>query len=160
MALVTDFYVRCKKGATMPDITTITAVLSSLKTATDIAKFLRETDLSLEKAELKLKLADLVSALAEAKLELIDVQETIAGKDKRIAELEAAFQSKDELVRKYDAYYHVNDKGKPAGVPYCLRCWESDHRKRQLVCDAKDRFQRVCTGCGQRYNGRLADDIE
>ncbi len=143
----------------MPDITTLAAVLSSLKTATEIAKFLRESDLSLEKAELKLKLADLVSALAEAKLELIDVQDTLAGKDKHIAELEDAFQSKDGLVRRYDAYYQSNEKGEPTGVPYCLRCWESDHKKRQLVYDAKDRFSRVCTSCGQRYTGRLADNI-
>ena len=48
----------------MPDITTIAAVLNSLKAATDIAKFLRESDLSLERAELKLKLADLAACRA------------------------------------------------------------------------------------------------
>ena len=52
----------------MPDIATIAAALNSLKTATDIVKFIRESDLSIERAELKLKLADLVGALAEAKL--------------------------------------------------------------------------------------------
>ena len=36
----------------MPDIAAIGAVLSSLKTATDIAKFIRESDLSIERAEL------------------------------------------------------------------------------------------------------------
>lgn len=143
----------------MPDIATITAALSSLKTATDIAKFLRESDLSLERAELKLKLADLVGALADARLELIDVQETLSEKDKRISELEEAFQTKDALVRRYDAYYQVNEAGNPIGVAYCLRCWENDHKKRQLVHDAKDRFTRVCTGCGHRYEGRLAAEI-
>ena len=79
----------------MPDIATIGAVLSSLKTATDIAKFLRESDLSLERAELKLKIAELVGALADAKIELTEVQEALSAKDKHIAELENAFQSKD-----------------------------------------------------------------
>ena len=143
----------------MPDIATIGAVLSSLKAATDIARFLRESDLSLEKAELTLKLADLISALAEAKIELTEVQETIARKDKRIAELEEAFQSKDSLVRRYDAYYHTDENGQPIGVPFCLRCWENDHKKRQLVRDAKDRFSRVCTSCGHRYEKRLAGEI-
>lgn len=143
----------------MTDIATISAVLSSLKTATDIAKFLRESDLSLERAELKLKLADLAGALADAKFELSEVQEALSVKDKRIAELEDAFQSKDGLVRRYDAYYQMDEAGSPIGVAYCLRCWENDHKKRQLVQDAKDRFTRVCAGCGHRYEGRLASEI-
>lgn len=143
----------------MPDIATIAAALNSLKTATDIAKFLRESDLSLERAELKLKLADLVGALADAKLELIEVQETLSDKDKRIAELEEAFQSKEALVRHYDAYYHADAAGNPMGIAYCLRCWENDHKKRQLVHDAKDYRTRVCTACGHRYEGRLAAEI-
>lgn len=144
----------------MPDIATIAAALNSLKTATDIAKFLRESDLSLERAELKLKLADLVGALADAKIELIEVQEALSEKDKKIAELEEAFQSKDALVRRYDAYYQIDEGGNPIGLAYCLRCWENDHKKRQLVHDAKDRFTCVCTACGHRYEGRLASEIQ
>ena len=41
----------------MPDIATIGAFLTSIKTATEIAKALREVDVSLEKAETKLKIA-------------------------------------------------------------------------------------------------------
>lgn len=78
----------------MPDIATISAVLSSLKTATDIAKYFRESGFSLEKAEMKLKVADLVNALAEAKLELAQVQDVMVQKDHQIAELRQAFESK------------------------------------------------------------------
>lgn len=121
--------------------------------------FLRESDLSLERAELKLKLADLLSSLADAKIELVEVQEVLAEKDKRIAELEDAFQNKDSLVRRYDAYYTGDENGEPNGVPYCLRCWENEHKKRQLVHDSKEYRIRVCTSCGHRYEGRLAGDI-
>jgi hypothetical protein len=144
----------------MPDLATIGAALSSLKTATDIVKFLRSSDLSLERAELKLKLADLLSSLADAKIELIEVQETLAEKDKKIAELEDAFHKKDSLVRQYDAYYTADDKGKPTGVPYCLRCWENDHKQRQLVHNSSGSRIRVCTSCGHQYAGRLAEDIQ
>ncbi|MCP4975689.1 MAG: hypothetical protein GY931_05965 [Maribacter sp.] len=143
----------------MPDIATIGAALSSLKTATDIAKFLRASDFNLKKAELKLKMADLVSALAEAKMELVDVQEEILEKDKVITELKEAFESKDQLVRRYDAYYEADSNGAPVGISYCLRCWEGDHKKRQLVCDSKDRMNRTCTSCGQRYEGRRSSEI-
>lgn len=144
----------------MPDLATIGAALSSLKTATDIVKFLRESDISLERAELKLKLADLLGSLADAKIELVEVQEALVEKDKRIADLEEAFHNKDSLVRRYDAYYEASDKGEPTGVPYCLRCWENEHKKRQLVHDAKDRFSRVCTSCGHRYEGHQVETIQ
>ena len=143
----------------MPDLVAIATALSSLKTATDIAKFLRESDLSLERAELKLKLADLIGALADTKIELVEIQEALAEKDKRIKELESSFESKGTLVRKYDAYYAVGESSEPEGVAYCLRCWETDHKKRQLVGDHKDFRTRVCTACGHRYEVRRAPDI-
>lgn len=143
----------------MPNLATIGAALSSLKTATDIVKFLRESDLSLERAELKLKLADLLSSLADTKIELVEVQEALADKDKKIASLEDAFQNKDSLVRHYDAYYTVDENGKPIGVPYCLRCWENEHKKRQLVRDSKSSRNQVCTSCGHQYDGNLTYEI-
>lgn len=91
----------------MPDMATVSAVLGSLKTATDIAKFIRESDVSIERAELKLKIADLVSALADVKIELVDLQEVFAAKEQRIRELEGAFEARDSLVRRYDAYYRA-----------------------------------------------------
>ena len=144
----------------MPDIAAISAILGSLKTATEIAKFIRESDLSLERAELKLKVADLVGALADVKLELVGLQETFAAKEQRIKELEEAFQAKDRLVRQHDAYYRTDEQGKPVGVPFCLRCWENEHKHRQLVHDAKEYRIRLCTSCGHRYEGRLAGDIQ
>lgn len=144
----------------MTDLATIGAALTNLKTATDIVKFLRESDLSLERAELKLKLADLLCSLADAKVELVEVQETLVEKDKRIKELEEAFQGKDSLVRRYDAYYTANEIGEPTGVPYCLRCWENEHKKRQLVHESKNYRIRVCTSCGHQYEGRLAGEIQ
>lgn len=143
----------------MPDIAAIGTILSSLKTATDIAKFLRETDLSLERAELKLKLADLVSALADAKIEMASVQEVVAEKDKRIQELENAFQSKDTLVRSRDAYYRKGDDGQPIGEPYCVRCWDVDHKQYRLQHEPKDRFVKVCSVCGTRYEARMVQGI-
>ena len=68
----------------MPDLTAIGAVLGSLKTATEIAKFIRESDVSIERAELKLKVADLIGALADVKLELVELQDSFAAKDQRI----------------------------------------------------------------------------
>ncbi len=135
----------------MVDQTTITAALNSIKTATEITNVLRESDLSIEEAELKLKLSDLVHALADAKLGMIRIEETLAGQEKRIAELEEALESKDTLVRHHDAYYRLDKKGKPSGVPFCLRCWENEYRKRQLVADISGIYN-VCATCSHRYD--------
>lgn len=143
----------------MPDISVISSVLTSLKTATDIAKFFRETDFSLEKAELKLKLAELMSALADAKMEMSSVQDTITERERRIAELEEAFQRKATVVRDRDAYYNVGEDGKPIGSPMCLRCWDVHHKLYELHFDAKDRFVKVCPACSARYEGRMAPKI-
>ncbi len=143
----------------MPDLSAIGAVLGSLKTATEIAKFIRESDVSIERAELKLKVADLIGALADVKLELVELQDVFASKEQRIKELEEAFEIKDSVVRKYDAYYEAGPDGSPLGAAYCLRCWESDHKRRLLVQDAKDFRTRLCTNCGHKYEGRRAADI-
>lgn len=143
----------------MPDLAAISSVLTSLKTATDIAKFLRESDFSLEKAELKLRLAELISSLADAKMEMSSVQDTIAERDKRIAELEEAFKLKGAVVRERDAYYLVNEDGKPNGEPLCIRCWDVHHKLFQLHFEAKDRFVKVCPACGARYEARMAPKI-
>jgi hypothetical protein len=144
----------------MPDMTLITTALSGIKTATDIARFLKDSDFTLEKAELKLKLADLFGALADVKMELAEIQEKIAQKDKRIEELENAFQSKGSLVRHIDAYYEIDESGSPQGVAYCLKCWEVEHKKRPLIKKAANRDIHVCPACAHEYAGWRSQPIK
>jgi len=143
----------------MPDIPTIGAALSSLKTAIDITKFLKDSDSSLERAEFKVKLADLLGSLADTKLELIDLQNELAEKEKKIADLEQSFENKNTLIRQNDAYYVCDETGKATGKPYCLRCWENDHKQRQLVNDSKEYRIKCCTSCGHKYSGSSTQEI-
>jgi len=106
------------------DIPTIAAVLTSIKSATDIAKLLKETDLSLEKAEVKLKLSDLYSSLADAKMQIADVQDLLREKDTKIRELEEALAFKASLEYEAPYYWRVQD-GKKEG-PLCQRCYDSN----------------------------------
>ncbi len=57
----------------MADMAAISAALTSVKAAMELAKLLRGADLSLEKAEGKMKLAELMEALASARTELAQV---------------------------------------------------------------------------------------
>ena len=114
----------------------------------------------MEKAELKLRLADVLGSLADAKVELLDVQDALLEKDKKIAELTSAFEKKDELVRRGDAYYTKDEHGKAIGKPYCLRCWESDHKQRQLVHSPKEGRVFFCTACGCQYDHLKVIEIQ
>lgn len=111
----------------MTEFAMISAFIASIKNATDIAKVIKEAGVTLEKAEIKFKLAELIEALAEAKIQASEVKELLQEKDDQIAELKKAFEMKDRLFRKGDAYYEINDTGNPIGYPYCSHCWEAKH---------------------------------
>jgi len=95
----------------MPDIATISSILTSVKAATEIAKFLKDSDISLEKAETKLKLADLVGALADTKLEIAEIQELLIEKDDKIKELQYALIQHGKMVWRAPVYYMRNEDG-------------------------------------------------
>ena len=132
----------------MPDIGAITTVLSSVKAATEIAKMIKDADISLEKAELKLKIADLIGALADARIALTEVQGTIDQKDKIIKELEKAFELKNTLVRFHDAYYETDSNGEPCGPPYCSHCWEVSRKTVHLHFKP---YKGICPYCKTEY---------
>jgi len=141
------------------DFASIVSALNSIKVASDIAKVLRESDLSIATAELKLKLADMIGALADARIEITDIQDLLKKKEVRIAELEDAFQSKDGLVKHYDAYYEMDGNGKPTGEPYCVACWQVRHKKYHLQHVPSESHHLSCVSCSAVYSDRFARTI-
>lgn len=143
----------------MGELAVISAIITSVKTATDIAKLIKDSDLSLEKSELKLKLAELVSSLADAKLQMVEIQETILDKDRRIKELETVLETKNHIVKKYDAYYECTEDGTPNGQPYCMHCWEAKHKAYHLHFSAINRGVKECSECITRYEARTTPEL-
>lgn len=129
------------------DITAVTAVLGSIKTATDIAKLIKDSDLSLEKAETKLKLADLISALADAKLEVVGVQQTLADAEAKVRDLEERLKTKENLRWNEPAYYVAED-GRTDG-PFCQKCYDTDGKLVRLIGDGDGWFE--CKACKSNY---------
>jgi len=84
----------------MADITTISAIFSSVKTATEIAKLIKNSNTLLEEAEIKLKMTDLISALADIKIELSDIQLIQKEKEDKISELKKLLSQKNKLTFK------------------------------------------------------------
>ncbi|MGC2236740.1 MAG: hypothetical protein WA584_11295 [Pyrinomonadaceae bacterium] len=140
----------------MPDIATISTFLGSIKTATEIAKAIKGADLSLEKAEAKLKMADLISALADAKIQAAEIQDLLQEKDEKIVELEKAVEFKLKLVRKYGVYFDETALKLKGGEPYCSHCWEANHKAIHLVWKGISYPGKVygCPSCQTQYDIR------
>jgi hypothetical protein len=129
------------------DIAAISTLLSSLKSATDIAKFLKESDISLEKAEAKLKLAELYDALAEVKMQLADVRELLIGKDEEIRKLQDEMKIKGNMVFDQFFYWLVNEDVKSG--PFCIACYDGAGRLARLIEKPKGRW--ICGVCGKVF---------
>jgi hypothetical protein len=110
----------------MVDISSISSGFNSLKIAIDITRILRESGQSLEKAEIKLKLAELTEALAEAKIQFSEVQELVLVKDKQIKKLEEDLKIKNKLEWEPPVYYLINDNLKDG--PFCPQCYDSEKK--------------------------------
>jgi hypothetical protein len=131
----------------MTDIATISAITNSVKTAIDIAKAIKDADVSLEKAELKLRVAELVSTLADTKIASTEIVELLKQKDAKIEDLKEKLRFKEKLVRSREAYYEIDEAGKPFGDPYCSHCWEAKFQAIHLHRKAMDPGQIECPSC-------------
>jgi hypothetical protein len=129
------------------DIAAIASLLGSLKTATDIAKFVRETDFSLEKAETKLKLAELVAALADAKIEAAEIQQAIIDRDEKIRSLTSELKLKTDLKWR-QPYYYMKERDETESY-FCQLCRDSDGKLARLHTDGSGRFH--CSVCNRTF---------
>jgi len=109
----------------------LVALLSSVNKSFDLAKAVREG--ATGSTDEALRMAELVATIIDCKFYLAEVEAFVQDREKRIAELEQALEIKAHLIRFEDAYYETDSDGRRAGNPYCLRCWEADHRAIHLT---------------------------
>lgn len=117
----------------MADMATISAITGSVKVAIGIAQAIKDADVSLEKAELKIRMAELISALADTKIASAEIVETSRQKDAEIEKLRNLLKFKEKLIRVREAYFEVDESGKPMGDPYCSHCWETNSKAIHLT---------------------------
>lgn len=106
------------------DIQSVSLALASIKTATDIARLFKDSSTTFEKAEAKLKLAELISALADAKIQIAEIQQTIIDKDAELREAKEQLVIKENLKWETPYYWLIKDAKKDG--PYCQRCYDKD----------------------------------
>ncbi len=109
----------------MAEIVSIATAIATIKTAIDVAKAIRLSDLTLDKAETKLKLAELYELLADAKMQMVETSDLFLEMKSQIANLEKSIEFKGRTKRIGDAYFEIDDSDVPFGDPYCPACLES-----------------------------------
>lgn len=129
------------------DIAAIPTLLGSIKTATEIAKLIKSSDLTLEKAEMKLKLAELISALADAKIEVTDIQQSLIDKDAQLRELQTQLEIREKLQWEQPFYWLHKDETKEG--PFCQQCYDKDHRLMRLQGNGEGYWE--CKTCKNTY---------
>lgn len=135
------------------DFASVSAVLGSIKTATEIAKILKESNVSLEKAEFKLKLAELISSLADAKIEMSEIQQLLVEKDSEIRKLNEQISIKDKLEWEPPYYWLKKEHNKDG--PFCQNCYDKNKELIRLQGDGSGYWE--CKACKSTYTDKTYD---
>jgi hypothetical protein len=98
----------------------ILGTLTAIKTATEIAKGIRDAKNSLDQAETQFKMAEIIGALADAKTNFADIKNELVDKDNEIRKLKDKLTIKDKMSFDGSKYWLKNDD-----FPYCKQCYES-----------------------------------
>lgn len=131
------------------EISAISAALASVKHASDIAKLIKDSEVSLEAADTRLKLAELINNLADAKVEIANFKEILSEKDAEIQRLKKQIEKDGNMVYEAPYYFLVKENGEKDG-PYCQRCYDSDEKLIRLQSPCKDGYWR-CNECSIDY---------
>src|SRR5690606_18936346 len=102
---------------------------------------------SLEKAETKLKLAELIGSLADAKLEVINLQELLAKTEGHVKELEVQLQVHTALRWEEPLYWLDGESGSDG--PYCQHCYDSSRKLIRLQGNGEGFYE--CKVCKNTY---------
>lgn len=128
------------------EIAAITGALSGIKVASEIAKIIKNSGTTLEAAEIKFKLAELIDALADAKIEIADFKELMSLKDDEINELKKELRVQQKVVWNEPYYFIIEDEDKQG--PFCQRCHDVDQNLVRLQSPRKNGYWK----CGQCKN--------
>lgn len=133
----------------MPDLGTLTALLGSVKTSVDLAKAIKNADFSLEKAETKLKFAELIESLAETKIQAAEIKILFEEKDAEIERLKGIIKIKAQMVKRHNAYYRKGELGIVMAEPFCTHCWDNNQKPIHLLMenDSAGNWIGKCPAC-------------
>jgi len=129
----------------MSDISALEGMLSSLRQALEIVRFLQEHASPTQK-EHEDKYTEVAQILGSMRGQLFELQ-TLS----QITDLEKDLQSTTTLVKLNDAYYEVDEHSHPTGEAYCMHCWETNLVKHHLHRWHENERVNICSHCETKY---------
>ena len=135
----------------MFDIGSVSAAIGSVKTAIDIAKVLKDNSDIYENAEVKLQLANLISALADAKMEIAEVQELLINSEKEKKELQDQIALKESLLFEPPYYWRILENDDREG-PYCQVCYDKEKKLIRLQDEKQGQWR--CLSCKEFFTDK------
>lgn len=133
----------------MADISTVSSLLTSATSALEIAKLIKNSDLSLKDSEQKLKLAELIEALADVKVNSAEVKQTILEKDQEIQSLKQQLVLNNEV--QYESPYYWRLDGDHKDGPFCQQCYDNEKKLIRLQGGNRDTW--CCMTCSNTFHG-------
>ena len=108
----------------------IASGLAAAAQAVIIARTIRDVDKAYDAVALKGQVVDLMDKLNDVRAALQDAQDELRAKETKIIALEELVDKRAAtiVVGPYRYPESSEERGKPAGYPYCPRCDEVDHR--------------------------------
>lgn len=140
-------------------LTVINSALTGVKTATEIAKYVKDAGTAFDEADFKLKMAELLIALAESQSALAESTQSISEKEEEIKKLQDLLKFSSKIQRFNNAYFELDPDNKLIGDPYCQHCWEARQMAVHLTYVNRSEFK--CPSCKNTYHAgmvRLPDN--
>lgn len=142
----------------------IAALLSSTTAAIGVAKAVSEAKGIYDQADLKLKMAEIVSTLADVKIALAEAGSESKAKDEEIARLKKAFAFSGTTVEHHGWQFPTTKHGEPYGTPFCPKCIEMDGRFMVLRHVGQGFASVACPLCSTKYHCNVTliskEDVE
>lgn len=128
------------------------AGLAATAKGLEIAKALRDIDRSMEAAEYRAKIADLIDQLTDAKIALSEARETIAAKDAEIRRLTEVQAAKVKTLRNKDGFNFGFVDGQVNQLPFCPTC---EQQGKQIMFSGFDGDILRCSACKRVEQRRI-----
>ena len=126
----------------------IAVAVGSVKSAIEIAKLLKDSADSFDKAEVKLQLAELIGSLADAKMQIAEIQEALIESDQEKKELINKLNLKENLIY-IKPYYWIKINEQDKEGPFCQLCHDKDSKLIRL--QEWDNNEWNCQSCRTHY---------
>lgn len=129
----------------------IAVAVGSVKSAIEIAKLLKNSADSFDKAEVKLQLADLIGSLADAKMLIAEIQESLLESEQEKKELLAKLDLKENLIYE-KPYYWTKISAQEKEGPFCQLCYDKDKKLIRLQHWGTGEW--ICQACKTHFTDK------